>query len=300
MHNSATPSALASAAAETPLLPVPTRITAKATSRTLRMLAPADITSDPAFAFRHEARPDRAFTRVLSQALRTCGALDPILVWAEEEDGKPTGRYPLLDGAHRLAAIRSVRGPSGSRKPIPVVVLSGDRKAATLAALRANSRETLPLTMQERLDGAWRLVRDTRCAFTVSETAGASGVSSRTVDNMRKRWKAMQATGRQPTGEWWRDSKDTLPSAEETPEMTDAQREAQKIELANAVRKALGSWPRRDSDLVAEALRAALGNRELRDMAEWLYGAGDEAEDEFYTQPVVAYTGTDQGPQGDF
>ena len=73
-----------------------------------------------------------------------------------------------------------------------------------------------------------------------------------------------------------------------------------KHELANGVRKALGSWPNRDSDLVAEAIRAAIGNRELRNMMEWLYGVGEEGEDEFFTPAIVVRTDSAIDPQDEF
>lgn len=300
MNATAKPSAPTAAQTEEPLLPANPRMKAGMTCRTARMLPPAEIIRDLDFSFRRTGKPDKAFTRTLAQALRTGGALDPILVWAEEEDGVATGRFVLLDGVLRLAAYRSVRGPDGSRKPVPAVVLSGGRKGATLAALRANSRESLPLTMQERADAAWRLVRDARCSYTVPETASAASISPRTVDSMRRRWKAMQAAEKKATGEWWQDRQDAQPDRPQEPEMTDEQREAAKNELANALRKTLALWINRDSHLVAESLRAAIGPYDLRSMTEYLFGAGEDEEDEFYNSPIVSQTGTATDPSDAF
>jgi len=300
MNTIAKPSTTTAAQSEEPLLPANPRMKAGMTCRTARMLPPAEIIRDLEFSFRRDGKPDKAFTRTLAQALRTGGALDPILVWAEEEEGIATGRFVLLDGVHRLAAYRSVRGPDGNRKPVPAVVLCGGRKGATLAALRANSRESLPLTLQERADAAWRLVRDARYSCTVPETASAAGISPRTVDSMRSRWKAMQAAGKKPSGEWWQDRQDTPPDRSQEPEMTDEQREAAKNELANALRKTMAPWINKDSQLVAESLRAAIGAHDLRSMAEYLFGAAEGEEDEFYSPPVVSQTGTATDPNDAF
>ena len=67
-----------------------------------RHLLPREITLDPTFQFRHTGN-DKAHVRGLAQTLRSTGSLDPILVWAEQDDaGKATGRLVLLDGGHRL------------------------------------------------------------------------------------------------------------------------------------------------------------------------------------------------------
>ena len=46
---------------------------------------------------------------------------------------------------------------------------------------------------------------------TVPAVAKAAGVAPRTVDNMRKRWKVVEAAAKEITGHWWRDRLDELP-----------------------------------------------------------------------------------------
>jgi hypothetical protein len=104
---------------------------------------------------------------------------------------------------HRSACSTAL--PSGQRHPAALVpkALSKPRAAITdpaCAPHRRNApRETLPLTTQERMHAAWPLVWNLE-RFTVPQTSEATGVSRRTVDSMRKRWKAMQMTGKEPTG----------------------------------------------------------------------------------------------------
>lgn len=245
-------------------------------TRERRFLMARDIIIDPAFQFRHMGT-DRGHVRGLVQVLRTVGDLDPVLVWQEaDDDGKATGRLVLLDGLHRLAAYATAKGP---RSAMPAVVLNVDRVGAMMAAVQANSRESLPWTKSEHMDAAWRLVRLPGKRITVPAVAKAAGVGAATVDRMRRRWNAMQAEAKEATGQWWRDRKDDLPEMRDRPEMTDAERKARIEELAADIRKALGKMPWQDQDLAAEALQRAVGTHKLRTMAEYLF-AGDEFDDD--------------------
>lgn len=246
-------------------------------TRPHRYLLPREIATDPAFQFR-QTGTDKGHVRGLAQTLRTVGDLDPILVWEEiDAEGKPTGRLVLLDGHHRLAAYATAKG---HRAAVPAVVLKGDRTAATEAAAQSNTRDCLPLTKNERMDAAWRMVRLPGRRLTVPAVAKAAGVGVASVDRMRKRWVAMQAQARDATGYWWRDRQDELPEMEDRPEMTDAERSAAIEQLAGAINMALGKMPWRDEQLAAEALQRAIGTYKLRMMAEYLFGEADEfAED---------------------
>lgn len=242
-------------------------------TRALRFLSPREITTDPAFQFR-QGGTDKGHVRGLTQTLRTVGDLDPVLVWEEvDAEGKPTGRLILLDGHHRLAAYATIKG---HRAAVPAVVLKGDLTAAMLAAAQANTRDCLPLTKNERMDAAWRLVRLPGRRLTVPAVAKAAGVGAATVDRMRKRWAAMQTQAKDATGYWWRDRLDELPEMKDRPEMTDAERNAIIEQLAGAINKALGKMPWQDQDLAAEALQRAIGTYKLRTMAEYLFGEADE------------------------
>lgn len=247
-------------------------------TRALRYLLLSEITTDPAFQFRQTAT-DKGHVRGLAQTLRTVGDLDPVLAWEEiNPEGQLTGRLVLLDGHHRLAAYATAKG---HRAAVPAVILTVDRTAAMFSAVQANSRDSLPWTKSERMDAAWRLVRLPSKRVPVPAVAKAAGIAPRTVDNMRKRWKALEAAAKEITGHWWRDRLDELPEMKDRPEMTDAERNATIEQLAGAINAALGKMPWQDEDLAAEALQRAIGTRKLRTMAEYLFGEADEfAEDE--------------------
>lgn len=259
-------------------------------TRTRRFLLPREIVTSPDFQFR-QTGIDRAHVRHLTQILRNAGALDPVLVWAEvAADGRPTGRLVLLDGYSRLSAYAKAKG---HREAVPAVVLTGSRAEAMLAAVQANTRDSLPLTKNERTDAAWRLVRLPGKRLAVSTVARAAGVAARTVDNMRKRWREMEAASKEPTGTWRSDRLDEQPEMEETPEMTTAERTAAITHLAEAINKALGKMPWQDQNLVAEALQRAIGTYKLRSIADYLFA------DEFAEETADIYAGTVQAPEVD-
>lgn len=54
----------------------------------------------------------------LRQALRRGSKFGPLLVWRETgQDGTPTGKFVLLDGRHRLAALQE--DPVNTSGPMP-------------------------------------------------------------------------------------------------------------------------------------------------------------------------------------
>lgn len=269
MTNTTTPSAPASSTPEETLLAA-----AGATQR--RFLQRHEITADDDFQLRQWGI-QREHVRGLAQTLRNTGQLEPVLVWEEiDAAGKPTGRLILLDGQHRIAAHDTVhRG----RKGILAAVFRGDRNEAVVEAAMANSRESLPLTKNERMNAAWKIVRLTGKRPTVPVTANATGVAPRTVDMMRKRWAAMQAEGKQATGSWWKDRQDEPPQIKDEPEMTDKERQQRITALAEEIRKALGKQPWQDEQIAAEALLYAVGSLKLKSMAGYLFA--DEEPDEF-------------------
>jgi ParB-like chromosome segregation protein Spo0J len=236
-----------------------------------RYLSPRAITSVSDFQFRHTAT-DKGHVRGLVQTLRATGQLDPILVWQEVDAlGLATGRLVLLDGHHRLAAYATFK----PREDVPATIFTCTRAAAMVAAVEANSRERLPLTKSERMDAAWRLVRLPGERLKVKTVAGASGVGTRSVDNMRKRWKTMLADRKEASGEWWRDRQDVLPEMKVRAEMSDEERLASVQKISARVREALGKMPWQDEEVAAEAIQLALGTTKLRSMAEWLFFADE-------------------------
>lgn len=232
---------------------------------------------DKDFIFREDtADRDRDLhSRDLAQRLHQQGNLNPVILWEErDEEGSTTGRLVLLDGRHRIAAFNT-----NKKTTIPATIFTGDRQSALLLALSMNSHVHLPLTKDERVNAAWRLVRRTQ-KMTVKAIANAASVGPRTVDRMRKRWKTMQAEGKTPSGQWWRDMTDGI-MAEPEPEMTNKQRREAIAAHAETMKTAFGKLPWKDEHLFAEALQAAVGTYKLKCALDYLYA---EPEDEFESE----------------
>lgn len=112
--------------------------------------------------------------------------LDPILVWWS---GK---HWRVVDGHHRLVAYRQVSNPdqaAPSRRylaidRVPVEVFTGTLHEAMARATSENSKDKLRMTKKDKLERAWRFTALGR--MTIPEIASATGVSERTVSNMRK------------------------------------------------------------------------------------------------------------------
>lgn len=169
-----------------------------------------------------------------------------------------------------------------------------------LAAVKANTRDSLPLTKNERMDAAWRLVRLPDKRVPVPTVAKSAGVGAATVDRMRRRWLELQAASKDASGTWWRDRQDELPDRQGHMELTGAERKTGIEQLATSIREALGPMPWKDEYLAAEVLQYALGSHKLRTMMEYLYGDGfDEfaGTEDGALPPVAPYAGTDAESQ---
>ncbi|MEO1140506.1 MAG: ParB/RepB/Spo0J family partition protein [Pseudomonadota bacterium] len=246
-------------------------------NKTLTNIDRKDITTDT--SFRHRSGPDSGtHLAALRKTLRNTGRLDPVLVWREADaKGTSTGRLVLLDGHYRLAAYRAEQsaGKIGGRG-IPVMILTGTRMEAHLAALVANSKDTLPLTMQERLNAAWTLVRTYRNGISKPRLARASGVSERTILSMRQQMKKFTEAGEVPDGNWLIDRRFPVKSDYEPP--SDAARQAMVASLSQALKAALNEVRTRDVEIIGDALQEALGVRQFATIADYL-GGGDDGDD---------------------
>lgn len=230
------------------------------------------------FAFRTEGLNEGHKADLAGTIRNTGKALDPVLLW-QPPDASKDAKLVLLDGLHRIMAYRAVGWTDG----IPALILVGaDRRAALGAALKASGKRVLGLTQSERLDAAWRLVREpVTPRFKVNEIATLADVAGRTVDNMRARFRVMLEEEIEITGYWWRDRR-SRDSEEVGAAMTDTQRRAEIEKLAADIRDLLDRRKHperavlRESEAVWEAIQVALGERTMKDMLAWLHG-GDEA-----------------------
>lgn len=134
----------------------------------------------------------KALSRVLADDKRH---LDRIKVWWS---GK---RWYVVDGHHRLISYKAAR-----RKVIPVVVLAGSLEDMLKEACKENSKDRLPMSLDDKSTMAWRMVCLTK--QSKREISRACGISERQVAYMRKAWKSIMARRESvqdalPNLRWW-------------------------------------------------------------------------------------------------
>jgi hypothetical protein len=272
-------------------------------NRTLTTIDRNQITTDA--TFRHRSCPDNGtHLAALRKTLRNTGRLDAVLVWQEADaEGTPTSRLILLDGNYRLAAYRAEQSAGKIEgRGIPAVLMTGTRMEAHLAALTANSKDTLPLTPIERTNAAWAIVRIYRERLSKRRLAIASGVSERTVARMRQQFKKFAAAGESPDGNWLIDRRFPVKSDYEPP--SDAARQAMVAALSQALRAALSEIRTRDIEIIGDALQEALGVRQFATIADYLGGDDeDDDRDTSWMTPDInegGYQDADDGDVNDF
>jgi ParB-like chromosome segregation protein Spo0J len=250
-------------------------------NRTLTNIDRNTITIDA--TFRHRSGPDSStHLAALRKTLRNTGRLDPVMVWQEEDaNGTPTGRLVLLDGHYRVAAYRAEQAAGKIEgRGIPAMLITGNPMEAHLAALMVNSKDNLPLTMPERLNAAWRLVRTFRGKLSKRRLAQASGISERSIARMRKQFRKFLEAKEVPDGNWQIDRRFPLENAYTPP--SDEARKHMVDTLSQALRVALNEVKTRDVEIIGDALQEALGARQWASIADYL--GGDDREDDGDTE----------------
>lgn len=247
-------------------------------SRSVRL---DQISHDDAFCFRRGGIDATHRADLASTIRNTERPLDPLLLWQPDDD--LPDHLVLLDGAHRYAAYTVV----GWCDTVPATVLVGaDRRAAISRALQANSKRVLGLSQWERMDAAWRLVREpVSPRFKVKEIARLADVGGRTVDKMRARWRTMHEEGLEITGIWGLDQHSRSDVGEALNRMTDAMRAAEIGRLAADFRDLTDrrKHPERailcDCFAVWEAFELAYGEKAVKDMFAYLMGDGRDGDE---------------------
>ena len=110
----------------------------------------------------------------LCHAIKRNGVLDPVTVL------KAGDQFILIDGYHRTEAYRR----SDIKTPIPVIYFQGTVRDAVLESGKANSKNKLIMTTQEKQNYAWRLVCMER--FSKREIMEAAAIARGQVGNMRR------------------------------------------------------------------------------------------------------------------
>ncbi|AOZ69950.1 hypothetical protein LPB142_11960 [Rhodobacter xanthinilyticus] len=259
------------------------------------------ITRSGDFCFR-AGGTDPAHKADLASTLRNTGrALDPVLLWQPNADKPET--LVLLDGEHRVAAYQAAKWLG----EIPALILVGvDRRAALGAALKANSKRTLGLTQAERMDAAWRFVREpVTPRFKVREIAFLADVSERAVKYMRSRFRTMHEEKIEITGSWARDRKTMAESDDWAGGLDEAERRAEIERLAADIRDLVDrrKHPERailcESEAVYEAIQVALGEQAMKAMLAYLLGGDDDEADEWLAMAATSYDAEDLDDDSD-
>lgn len=210
----------------------------------------------------------------LRQAANRGSKLPPVLVWQEVKDGEPTGRFVILDGRHRIAALRKEKP---KLTEIMVEVFTGSKAEALLMAANRNTKAALPLTTRDRTNAAWAVVRMDGEPHGISKSAVAKccAVSPRTVATMRAKLKAWP-DDLDPSGDWHRDKREGQKGGDDWDAEEAIKQQQEKIDKASiGVLAAIGRLMRTDSEAAWEAIAKALGHR-TAEMIDYLGPTEDD------------------------
>lgn len=191
----------------------------------------------------------------LINAFRAVGDLTPILAL-------PIGDHVVvIDGHHRLEAYRMERRPN-----VPVEFFKGTVREAVLQSGASNSKAIIPLSLSQRTDWAWKLVRmsnpddPNKHLFSKRRIATSAGVSSGTVAAMRRAAKALGDTG-DISPHWflarmqWQEQ--DAPDAYQT--FGDQELEERAQHVADRLAKAIGTRRATNPEIMARGLIKFLG-----------------------------------------
>lgn len=153
--------------------------------------------------FQRAPQANRDHIRTLMGALRDGAVLDPVLVTAVGD------KFYLVDGHHRFLAYKSLEW----KRPVPVKIFPGSVAEAELEAGCENHKDKLSVSKESKLEHAWTLVnRDTH---SIAKIIMASGVSQRTINNMRVKRREIIERGEEPAEVAWKYAKrDTVPDGD--------------------------------------------------------------------------------------
>jgi ParB-like nuclease family protein len=221
--------------------------------------------AEKAFQWRMPKRnriPSDDHILTLARAIRRGDEMPPILVF-------PVGRdYYVMDGHHRLAAYDNAEWA----KAIPAQVFTGSLRDAERIALRANNRDKLALTRDDRTEAAWRLVRQRDPKDSIKSITQDTGASKGTVNTMRATLEKLEELGHTPEEikemSWSKARWNAKGEREEQEHKDWIEAEADKL-VDDIVRFKLGTRLTKNTDVTALAL--AKLNPGLPDalMAEW-------------------------------
>lgn len=203
---------------------------------------------------------DETHVRTLRNLYRNGVTVDPITVRKVVSNDAPEAlpEFVLVDGMHRLVAFEEAF--PGTNEGIPCIIIEGDQKEAFMAALMANRKVSRCLTAMERVNAAWKIVREFP-EVSKKETVEASGVSRTTVGTMRARWRELEDAGRTEVSGNWMSDRDAQPWQPE--EMSAEEFKKRTTKMKRKLRQAAGNSQRHNFDLFATAIIEAFSKNDL-------------------------------------
>jgi ParB-like chromosome segregation protein Spo0J len=216
----------------------------------------------------------------MARALRDGFKLPPITVFAVG------AAFYVIDGHHRLAAY-----DTASVSKIPARVFTGTLEEAERFALRSNSRDKIPMGKADKLEAAWRLVRQDKAVDSIASIAKDAGIAQSTVSNMRSVLRKLREleVPKEDIGEMsWNRARGRAQGITENAELEDwREAEAQKL-VDDIARAKLGGRLTKSPDITAIALAKLNNGLPQALMAEW-------------TEPAeIPYDPDDKTPDYDF
>jgi ParB-like chromosome segregation protein Spo0J len=127
------------------------------------------------------SKSDEHIRTLMDAAMNESGnVLDPMTVWWSGKE------WLVLDGHHRFEAYLRLQAKGKGSSDIPVRVFQGSLKQAVVESTRANAKDKLPMTKDDKATRAWQLVvigHD----FSKREISKVCKVGTSTIGRMRAR-----------------------------------------------------------------------------------------------------------------
>lgn len=251
----------------------------KPTSLPLKAIRFADVVFQPRL-FDGDKADSVSHVMTLKDAVRAKQKLPPVTVWWS---GKC---WRVLDGHHRMMAYQQL---TEDKRPVithsvPVEVFEGSLNQAIAHATECNSRDKLPMSREDKLDRAWKLVALQDPSLSREAIAHTTGVSDRTVGNMRAKLASLLADDptEDPLNWTWADIK----KAEAKPEKDDSWAEQEAQRWSKRLLREFGPKIGRHPDILARAIEITSDKLPIRMVREcWIDEAREVvqgfADDEF-------------------
>ena len=231
-------------------------------------LSLSDITEEPAVFQMRDGGTDAARAKQIGKGLGS-KTDERVHVWWSGE------RWIVIDGHHRIEGYRSSKAATFK---VPVEAYVGMTLGEAIGwATQINAREKVPISREEKANGAWRVVL--QGDGTVPQQAGWSGVSPAQINIMRKVRRVLLERGvtiAVMMVQGWDWSRRIEKEQSESDWSEDVQN-AKAQEWAQIITKALGGQATKDPDSLSLAIKYMTSDGSLLERMV----QGDRFEDAF-------------------